>query len=165
MSHAQCTRLDRIPLRPPHSTPSLLYPPNRTIICNPQQKRVQFGRLAEQSPLIPSRLAVRRSRQCCDHREEEVLCRLTTLVKTLPLLLQHRKWMNHRFGNNVGFTAGHTDERGKCSSIQDLITPTKSNVSRSSHVPTIAGRPVAMCSLKRRSSREPNVLRSLILNF
>ena len=33
-----------------HNTPSLPYPPNRGISCNPQQ-RVPFGHLAEQSPI------------------------------------------------------------------------------------------------------------------
>ena len=49
VTHAQCTWLDRIPLPPQHSTPSLLYPLNGSIPCNPQHG-VPFGRLAEQSP-------------------------------------------------------------------------------------------------------------------
>ena len=50
MSHAQCSLVDRItgPMR--HSTPSLLNPSNRSIPCIPQ-RRVPFGRMAEQSPL------------------------------------------------------------------------------------------------------------------
>ena len=50
MSHAQCSWLDRIPFPLPRSTPSLLYPLNGSISCNPQQG-VPFGRLAEQSPI------------------------------------------------------------------------------------------------------------------
>ena len=50
MSHAQCIWLDRIPVPPPHSTPSLLYPLNASILRNPQHG-VPFGRLAEQSPI------------------------------------------------------------------------------------------------------------------
>ena len=50
MSHAQCTWLDRIPVPPRRSTPSLPYPLNGSITCNPQHG-VQFGRLAEQSPI------------------------------------------------------------------------------------------------------------------
>ena len=49
MSHAICTRHDRIPLPPPHNTPSLHYPLYGSISCNPQHG-VQFGRLAEPSP-------------------------------------------------------------------------------------------------------------------
>ena len=37
------------------------------------------------SPTIPSRLAVRRLRLCSNHREEQVLGRLTTRARTLPL--------------------------------------------------------------------------------
>ena len=50
MSHARCSRLNLIPLPPPHSTPSLLYPLNGSILRNPQHG-VPFGRLAEQSPI------------------------------------------------------------------------------------------------------------------
>ena len=50
MSHAQCSLLDRIPFPLPHSAPSLLYPLNGSISCNPQEG-VPFGRLAEQSPI------------------------------------------------------------------------------------------------------------------
>ena len=50
MSHGQCTWLDCIPLPPPHSTPSLLYPLNGSIPCNPPHG-VQFGHLAEQSAI------------------------------------------------------------------------------------------------------------------
>ena len=50
MSHAQRSWLDRISCPPPHSTPSLLYPPNRSIPCISPQG-VPFGRLAEQSPV------------------------------------------------------------------------------------------------------------------
>ena len=50
MSHAQCTWLDRILLpKPPHSTPSFLYPAHGSIHCDPHHGG-QFGRLAEQSP-------------------------------------------------------------------------------------------------------------------
>ena len=50
MSHAQSTWLDRIPLPPPHSTPSPLYPLNGSVPRN-LQHGVPFGRLAEQSPI------------------------------------------------------------------------------------------------------------------
>ena len=50
ISHAQCSWLDCILVLPPHSTPSLLSSPNRSIPCDPQQG-VPFGRLAEQSPI------------------------------------------------------------------------------------------------------------------
>ena len=50
MSRAQCTWLDRIPLPPPHSSPSLLHPLNGSTPWNPQHG-VQFGRLADQSPI------------------------------------------------------------------------------------------------------------------
>ena len=50
MSHAQCTWFDRILLSLSHSTPSLLCLLNGSIPCNPRHG-VQFGRLAEQSPV------------------------------------------------------------------------------------------------------------------
>ena len=54
LSHAQSTWPDRIPLPPSHSTPSLLYPLNGSIPCNPQHG-VQFGGLAKQSPIADHR--------------------------------------------------------------------------------------------------------------
>ena len=78
MSHAQSTWLDRIPLPPPHSTPSLLYPINGSVPRN-LQHGVPFGRLAEQSPITgyepkdPVEVSITEDATVLLHQEEQVL--------------------------------------------------------------------------------------------
>ena len=98
VSHAACSRLDRIPFLLPHSTPSLLDPPNRTILCLPRQG-LSFCSMVEQSPFTcyeandPVEVGSTEVTTVLMLRERHALVRRTTLARTSPLLLLCRKWM------------------------------------------------------------------------
>ena len=102
MSHASYSWLNRIPFPPPHSTPSLLYPPDRSTPCHPQPG-VPFGCLAEQRRLTgyePNDLVGHRHGSCDNTlalrayaREKQALIRVTTLARTSPQPVHRRKWM------------------------------------------------------------------------
>ena len=138
MSHAQCTWPDRIPLRPPHSTPSLPYPLN---VGYPVQSATWRSVRPSCRTESHNRLWAQRSRRGY-HRDEQVLGRLTTLARTLPLLLHcslHRCW------HSAAPSRIHPSNR-------------ENSVWSSSHIPTSTRRPVAMYPHKRKSSRDPNLL-------
>ena len=99
------------------------------------------------SPTILWRFAVRRLRLCSCPREKQSLVRLATQARTSSRHLFCRR-------PNLGMLASPllTQERGKCSSIQDFYHSNReSSESRSSHVPADSERPVAMFSHKRKS--------------
>ena len=162
MSH---TWLDRALFLLPHSTPSspsLLDLPNRTKPCAPPQGPM-FGRFAEQSPftgyepnapvedgstdvttvLLPSR---KPSIGSTYNSGEDMV--------TTPAVSEVDE--RSTFGN-AGFTTVNTGER-HVQHHSEFITLRESSETRSSHVRTSTGRPVATCSHTRKSSRDPNVL-------
>ena len=170
MSHAPCSRLDRIPFPPPHSTPSLLYPPNRSIIpCNPQQG-VHFGRLAEQSLLT-------------NNDPVEVS---STEVSTvfLPQRKASMHWFDLQYnsGEDIATTlaSSEVDERPNwgmlASPLLTRVTRRETSAapsriynsnrenseSRSSRVPTSTERPVAMHSHRESQVQNQMFCKSLI---
>ena len=124
MSHTQRSWLDRITFPPPHSAPSPVRPPNRSVSYIPQHG-VPCGRLAEQSqvkgyePTVLSRLAARSSYP----REEQALVRLTTLARTSLRPLLRRKWMKDPIWDCLPHLCQH--RREKCSAIHGFITLTQ----------------------------------------
>ena len=148
MSHTQRSWLDRITFPLPHSARSPVRPPNRSVSCIPQHG-VPCGRLAEQSqvkgyePTVLSRSAAEKSRHWFD----------------LQL------WRGHRYdpcfvGSGwktqygiAGLTCVNKGERN-AAPLRIYHSNTENSESLSSPVPTRTGRPAAMYSHKRKSSRD-----------
>ena len=159
MSHAPRSWLDPFPL--PHSSPSLFYPPNRSISCILQQG-VQFGRLAEQSPLASY------------EPNDPVDVSSTGLTTMLLPLRKASIGSTYNSGEdiatspsssevderpNLGMLASNTEERDSSAAPFRIYHSNRENSeSRSSHVPTSTGRPVTIYSPKNKSSRDSNVL-------
>ena len=109
------------------------------------------------SPTILWRLAVLRWRPCSYHREESVLVRLTTLVRTSSLLCQ--KWMKGKAWECWLHRSSHTGEREASAAPSQMYHSNRgSSETRSSPVSTSTGRSVWMCSHKSKWSRDSHVL-------
>ena len=143
--HSSSTSAPRTPLFPSHVD----------INCNPHLGG-HFGRLAEQSPLagfeptILSRWAVRRLRLC----SYLIIKKTSNAGVSLEVDESQKLWecWLHRCSRRGGEASAAVPFRtyrsyGVCSET------------RSSHLLSSTGRPVAMCSHKRKSSRDSNVLR------
>ena len=112
ITSAQCTWLNRILLPHPHGTPSSLYPSPGTTHCDPQHG-VEFGPSCRTEP----------------HNDP---VEVTSTEVTTMLLPSKRASIESTYNlciigsgsktknRNVGFTAVHTEERSKCSPINDL---------------------------------------------
>ena len=153
MFHAQSSFLDRPPLPLPHGAPSPLFTSHGDIHCDPRL-RGQSGRVAEQSlpagfepndlvevsskevspVLSPSRRA---SVGSTDNSGEDVDERQSMGMLASPLFAQKRE-------------ASAAPSRNYHSERED-------SVSSSPHIPAM-GKPVAMYSHKRKSSRDPKSL-------
>ena len=136
---------------------------NGSIPCNPQ-RGVQFGRLAEQSPIA-------------GHEPNDPVEESSTEVRTM-LLPSRRASIGSTYNSGVDIAtvpaSSEVDERPNLGMLASLLltqqrqagaapsrtchTNRENSVSSSSHFQTSTGRPVAKYPHKRESSRDSNVL-------
>ena len=155
------TLLDPAPLSSTLSTPtssSLLRPPNKTNLCAPQSGHL-FGRFARQSPLTsyepnaPVEVSCTEVMTTLLPGRKERLDRLTTLAKTSRPPLLYWRWMKDRIWE---CWPHHCQDKRETSANPFRIydSDRESSETPSSHFHTCVVKPVAMCSNKRKSSRD-----------